>query len=34
MITIHTLGPHGTNCEKAAHYWLNKKKHRWKCIPT
>ncbi|WP_286146036.1 hypothetical protein [Shigella sp. FC1967] len=24
MINIHTLGPSGTNCEKAAHYWLNK----------
>lgn len=24
MINIHTLGPAGTNCEKAAYYWLNK----------
>lgn len=23
MLTIHTLGPNGTNCEKAAHYWLS-----------
>ncbi|TNV21668.1 hypothetical protein FH968_06155 [Buttiauxella sp. B2] len=22
MITVHTLGPAGTNCEKAAHLWL------------
>lgn len=22
MITVHTLGPTGTNCEKAAHLWL------------
>lgn len=22
MLTIHTLGPKGTNCEKAAYYWL------------
>ncbi|HHR6130357.1 TPA: prephenate dehydratase domain-containing protein [Providencia alcalifaciens] len=26
MITIHTLGPDGTNCEKAAYHWLSKKK--------
>lgn len=26
MITIHTLGPKGTNCEKAAYYWLEKNK--------
>ncbi|AHK18453.1 prephenate dehydratase domain-containing protein [Yersinia similis] len=24
MITVHTLGPAGTNCEKAAHTWLIK----------
>lgn len=24
MLTIHTLGPAGTNCEKAACYWLQK----------
>lgn len=23
MMTIHTLGPAGTNCEKAAYTWLN-----------
>ncbi len=23
--TIHTLGPTGTNCESAAHWWLKKK---------
>ncbi len=26
MFTIHTLGPKDTNCEKAAHYWLEQKK--------
>lgn len=24
MLAIHTLGPKGTNCEKAAYYWLEK----------
>ncbi|SUC33926.1 prephenate dehydratase [Providencia rustigianii] len=26
MFNIHTLGPKDTNCEKAAHYWLEQKK--------
>lgn len=25
MFTVHTLGPSGTNCEKAAHHWLKQK---------
>ncbi|MCW2256946.1 hypothetical protein M2263_003037 [Providencia alcalifaciens] len=25
MLIIHTLGPIGTNCEKAAYYWLKQK---------
>ncbi|MGQ1888735.1 prephenate dehydratase domain-containing protein [Serratia marcescens] len=28
MITVHTLGPAGTNCEKAAHLWLKNNGHR------
>ncbi|MBH2952444.1 hypothetical protein I5Q45_25715 [Serratia marcescens] len=28
MITVHTLGPAGTNCEKAAHLWLKNNSHR------
>lgn len=28
MITVHTLGPAGTNCEKAAYLWLEKNGHR------
>ena len=24
MVTVHTLGPAGTNCEKAAYLWLEK----------
>lgn len=27
MITVHTLGPAGTNCEKAAHLWLKENGH-------
>ncbi|HEJ0329778.1 hypothetical protein I5M92_22165 [Serratia marcescens] len=27
MITVHTLGPAGTNCEKAAHLWLKNNHH-------
>ncbi|RTQ03058.1 hypothetical protein EKN38_06150 [Enterobacter sp. WCHEn045836] len=27
MITVHTLGPAGTNCEKAAHLWLKNNGH-------
>lgn len=27
MITVHTLGPTGTNCEKAAHLWLKNNGH-------
>ncbi len=31
MINIHTLGPaKGTNCEKAAYYWLNKNNQQGK----
>ncbi|MGJ3349356.1 hypothetical protein [Morganella morganii] len=36
MLTIHTLGPNGTNCEKAAHHWLseNNIKGNVKLYPT
>lgn len=36
MLTIHTLGPKGTNCEKAADYWLakNNVKGNVKLYPT
>ncbi|EPL8094468.1 hypothetical protein PN925_002170 [Morganella morganii] len=36
MLTIHTLGPNGTNCEKAAYHWLseNNIKGSVKLYPT
>lgn len=36
MLTIHTLGPNGTNCEKAAYHWLseNNIKGNVKLYPT